>query len=76
MALKEGLIDAIGGEWEAPQWLSEKKSLNANLPIRQLKVKQDVQDWFGHLSSLARKTALSERLTLDGLVSVWHHQLR
>ena len=76
MALKEGLIDAIGGERQALQWLSEKKGLDVDLPIRKLKVKWDVQDWFEHLSSLAQKTVLSERLTLDGLVSVWHPQLR
>jgi len=71
-----GLIDAIGGEREALQCPSEKKGLNVDLPIRKLKVKQDVQDWLERLSSLARKTALSERLTLDGLVSVWHPQLQ
>ena len=76
MALKEGLIDAIGGEREALQWLSENKGLDEDLPIRKLKIKRDVQNWFEHLSSLARKTVLSERLTLDGLVSVWHPQLR
>lgn len=76
MALKEGLIDAIGGEREALQWLAEKKGLAKDLPVRKLKIKRDVQDWFKHLSSLAGKTVLSERLTLDGLVSVWHPQLR
>jgi len=76
MALKEGLIDAIGGEREARQWLTEKKGLDADLPVRKLTIKRDVRDWFQHLSSLARKTVISERLTLDGLVSVWHPQLR
>ncbi|MDC0033812.1 signal peptide peptidase SppA [Alphaproteobacteria bacterium] len=76
MALKEGLIDAIGGEREALQWLTENKGLDKNLPVRKLTVRRKVRDWFEHLSSLARKTVLSERLTLDGLVSVWHPQLR
>ncbi len=75
MALKEGLVDAIGGEREALQWLTEKKGLDGDLPVRKLKIKRDVEDWLEHLSSLARKTVLSERLTLDGLVSVWHPQL-
>ena len=75
MALKEGLIDAIGGEREALQWLTANKGLDKNLPVRKLKFKRNFQDWFEHLSSLARKTVLSERLTLDGLVSVWHPQL-
>lgn len=76
MALKEGLIDAIGGEREALQWLSDTKGLKKNLPVRKLTIKRDVQDWVEHLSSLARKTVLSERLTLDGLVAVWHPQLQ
>jgi len=76
MALKEGLIDAIGGEREAIQWLAENRGLDKGLPVRKLAIKHDVQDWFERLSSLARKTVLSERLTLDGLVSVWHPQLR
>ena len=76
MALKEGLIDAIGGEREALKWLTANKGLDKNLPVRKLKIKRDVKDWFEHLSSLARKTVLSERLTLDGLVSVWHPQLQ
>ena len=76
MALKEGLVDAIGGEREALQWLTEKKGVDKGLPVRKLTIKRDVQDWFEHLSTLARKTVLSERLTLDGLVSVWHPQLQ
>ncbi len=76
MALKEGLVDAIGGEREALQWLTEKKGVDKDLPVRKLTIKRDVQDWFEHLSTLARKTVLSERLTLDGLVSVWHPQLQ
>jgi len=76
MALKEGLIDAIGGEREALQWLAANKGLEKNLPVRKLTIKRNVEDWFEHLSSLARKTVISERLTLDGLVSVWHPQLQ
>ena len=76
MALKEGLIDAIGGEREALQWLADNKGLNRDWPVRDLKIRRDVPDWFDRLSSLARKTVLSERLTLDGLVSVWHPQLQ
>lgn len=76
MALKEGLIDAIGGEREAIQWLADNRGLDKNLPVRKLTIKRDVEDWFERFSSLARKTVLSERLTLDGLVSVWHPQLR
>lgn len=76
MALKEGLIDAIGGEREAIKWLTEEKGLDGELPVQAIKIRRDVEYWFGNISSLARKTVLSERLTLDGLVSVWHPQLQ
>jgi hypothetical protein len=35
-------------------------------------LRRDVDNLFERLDSLARKTILSERLTLDGLISVWH----
>ena len=76
MAMQEGLVDAIGGEREALAWLAAEKGLDGDLPVRNLKIRSDDWDWFQHVSSLARKTVLSERLTLDGLVSVWHPQLQ
>lgn len=75
-ALTNGLIDQIGGEKEAIAWLESEKGVPADLSIRRVKVDRDVDDLFDRLDSLARKTILSERLTLDGLISVWHPQLR
>lgn len=76
MAVKNGLIDALGGEREATQWLEENKEIEKNLPVRDLRVRRRVPDWFEQIASLTRKTVFSERLTLDGLVSVWHPQLQ
>ena len=76
MALKAGLIAAIGGESEALNWLEEKNGLSANLPIREIEIKREGQDRFDRFSIMARKTVFSERLTLDGLVSVWHPRLQ
>jgi protease IV len=75
-ALKNGLIDEIGGEEDAIAWLESEKGVPAGLTVRRVKVDRDVDDLFDRLDSLARKTVLSERLTLDGLISVWHPQLR
>jgi protease IV len=75
-ALKNGLIDEIGGEEDAIAWLESEKGVPAGLTVRRVKVDRDVDDLFDRLDSLARKTILSERLTLDGLISVWHPQLR
>lgn len=75
-ALKNGLIDQIGGEKDAIAWLESEKGVPAGLTVRRIKANRDVGDLFDRLDSLARKTILSERLTLDGLISVWHPQPR
>jgi protease-4 len=75
MAVRNGLVDAIGGEKEAIEWLAANKGIDAGLPVRNLRVRREVEDWLDEVSSLARKTVFSERLKLDGLVSVWHPQL-
>ncbi len=76
MALKNGLIDAIGGERQAKSWLTAEKKIKKSLPIRDIRIRREVEDWLDYASSLVQKTSLSERLTLDGLVSVWHPWLQ
>jgi protease-4 len=75
-----GLVDAIGGEDEARAWLSEAKGISKALPVRELRITREDEDWSGWMGeTLARitgKTYLSERLKLDGLVAVWHPDLR
>lgn len=76
MALKNGLIDAIGGERQAKSWLNKEKTLSKTLPVRDIRIRREVEDWLDYASAIVQKTSLSERLTLDGLVSVWHPQLK
>ena len=76
MAVQNGLVDALGGEPESVDWLEEQHKIDAGLPIRDVRVRRQVEDWLEYASSLIRKTTFSERLTLDGLVSVWHPQMR
>lgn len=71
-ALKHKLIDEIGGEDEAIQWLQENRDIAADLPVQNAGPRKNVGDWLDRLVGLAGKTVFSERLTLDGLVSVWH----
>jgi len=75
MAVANGLVDAIGGESEALEWLRRERKIDRKLPVRDVRIHRDVEAWFDRLTGLARKTVLSERLTLDGLVSVWHPRL-
>ena len=76
-ALEADLVDLIGGEGEAVAWLENERGIAAGLPIR------DVGKGRGRLgrlldgaAALGERTILSERLTLDGLVSVWHAEMR
>lgn len=83
-AVENRLVDEIGGEEQAVQWLAKVHNVPANLPV---------QDWlperpedgiglFGAralgealatgIAVLAGKTLQSKRLTLDGLTSLWH----
>ncbi|MDH5748785.1 MAG: signal peptide peptidase SppA [Rhodospirillales bacterium] len=75
-ALANGLIDALGGIGEARNWLDEKHSISATLPLKNVKIRGD-EDFFDKLvpESLG-KMLFSERLRLDGLVSLWHPDLR
>lgn len=75
-AVKNRLIDGIGGEKEAIAWLESEKGVAAGLPVRDVRPKRRVEDLFGQFESLVRKTTFSERLTLDGLISVWHPELK
>lgn len=75
-ALRNGLIDQIGGQKEAIAWLETEKQMPKELKIRKITLRRDVDNLFERLHSLARKTILSERLTLDGLISVWQPVMR
>ncbi len=72
------LIDAIGGENDALDWLATK-GVARKLPVKDLKIEREddrLRDLISEsLAFVAGKTYLSERLTLDGLVAVWHPDL-
>jgi len=74
-ALKEKLIDSLGGETAARDWLAAEKGVARSLPLRDMKVEFQLSDLRTTISTLTEKTVLSETLTLDGLVSLWHPQL-
>lgn len=66
------LVDAIGGENEALVWLETERGVPQGLPVREIKVQQDDELLSGAVAAITGKTKLIERLTLDGLVSLWH----
>jgi len=76
MALKNRLVDELGGEDEAIEWLEKERKIEPDLPVRDVRVRDEFQELFQQVSKAIQKTTLSERLTLDGLVSVWHPRLQ
>ena len=66
------LIDGIGGEKEALAWLEETHEISKTLPVRDVRIKRERRKWLDWLTDMPGKTLFSERLTLDGLVSLWH----
>jgi protease-4 len=75
-AQKLRLVDAIGGETEARKWLESVKGIAASMPARNIRDRRSVEDWVRYVTKIAQKTLLSERLTLDGLISVWQPAVR
>ena len=83
-ALKEGLIDALGGEDEAVKWLESEKKITKDLPIFDRKPPQEATDSFFGVSAtttLLRLLGFSQFETaaqsaqLNGLLVLWHPQL-
>ncbi|WP_144185646.1 signal peptide peptidase SppA [Elioraea rosea] len=70
-AIAAGLVDAIGGEAEARSWLAAEKGVPASLPFRDV-ADDDRDRLIPRLLREARKALVSERLSLDGLMAVWH----
>lgn len=71
-AKASGLIDDIGGEREALAWLEKKHKISKTLPVRDVEIKRERRKWLDWITGMTGKTLFSERLTLDGLVSLWH----
>jgi protease-4 len=71
-ALDLGLVDALGGEREAREWLAQAHGIAADLPVQDVPTQPPSGMLRDALGQLVQKTFLSERLTLDGLISLWH----
>jgi protease-4 len=85
-ALKEGLVDTIGGEDKAREWLKTEKNIAKDLEIKDWKSESLTETafaglairWIGQIFGIdvsALGTLLPARAgasRLDGLLSVWH----
>ena len=70
-ALANGLIDEIGGIPEARKWLANNYQIDGDIPIKDLEVGDKSSSWRSFVDTMFRKTLFSERLRLDGALSVW-----
>ncbi len=75
-AVKNGLIDAIGGEKEALNWLSSDKNIDKHLPLKLLRFDEEESFLKKILDRFLGKILISDGLRLDGLVSLWHPMAR
>lgn len=71
-ALENGLIDELGGETAARNWLMRAKGIGKDAPLKKLTVERMGSDWASLLRDIFSKTAFYDRLRLDGLISLWH----
>lgn len=75
-ALENRLIDDLGGLAEARDWLAQNRGIALELPLHDIP-SEPPTGWLdgvggGALAGLIGKSLFSERLKLDGLVSLWH----
>lgn len=74
-ALNAGLIDAIGGERDARQWLVSEAGVDIDLPLNDITPRDEIEEWHDVFSAMFGKVLFSERLRLDGILALWHPQL-
>ena len=70
-AVKLNLVDAIGGERAARKWLEAKHDIADDLPTRNVHWGDKAGLIARALDTIGGKLFKNERLTLDGLLSVW-----
>ena len=75
-ALQLGLVDAIGGEHEAREWLASAKGVSADLPVEDVSTssfaERTLAGTLGPIFVGLWKTVISQGVMLDGAWAVWH----
>ena len=75
-ALNLGLVDAIGGEREARDWLVSARGMPVGLPVQDLSgggvARYALSGALGDLVQGIWKTLISQSVSLDGPLALWH----
>ena len=74
-AVKETLVDAIGGEREARKWLEKERKIKSSLPVVDIRWGDDEGLVSRLFSRVLGNWLPPQSLGLDGLVAVWHPSL-
>jgi protease-4 len=72
MAADVGLVDTLGGDAEALAWLETERGVDPDLPQVEVQIDYPRELIDRLVSATFGKSYLTERLKLDGLISVWH----
>ena len=75
-AVSNRLVDAIGDERAARDWLETEHGIGTALPIEDVEPEERSLFLAGLASSLVEKSVISKALRLDGLISLWQPELR
>ncbi len=70
-ALANGLIDELGGIDEARDWLKATHNIDPDLPLRTIDIDTAEDRLTGVMGRIFKKVVSYERLSLDGVISVW-----
>jgi protease IV len=75
-ALQLGLIDAIGGEHDAREWLAKNKGVAESLPVEDVSTdslaERTLSGTLGPIVTGVWKSVISQGVMLDGAWAVWH----
>jgi protease-4 len=75
-ALRLGLVDAIGGEREAKDWLASAKGVPAGLPVEDISdngfASRALSSQLAPMLQDVWKMLISQSVSLDGAWAVWH----
>ena len=74
-AKNAGPVAARGAESPGRKWLSETHKIADSLPIEKVKIKHEDEPWRDLFDSMIGKVMFSERLSLDGVIALWHPDL-
>lgn len=74
-AKNNGLVDALGDEMLAREWLEANHDIKASIPVKDVEIDYDDEPWRAFFGGTLGKLMFSERLRLDGVIALWHPEL-